>query len=191
MKWILCDNSHSKCGCLYVLKYEAVSLEKVEYKVTWWSWIASILAIAVPQVPDPKIPILFIITGWSYLFAIGASIPPISGIIISCLENNLRGDGFSFCNLIINLIGSFPSSYVYSLLADAFKSKGEQAKLQYAWMFSMGYNFVGLIFVIISGIFRYAIKGDLSENNEEIKESNKTETENGGETSNGEKYENV
>ena len=138
-----------------------------------------------------KIPILFIITGWSYLFAIGASIPPISGIIISCLENNLRGDGFSFCNLIINLIGSFPSSYVYSLLADAFKSKGEQAKLQYAWMFSMGYNFVGLIFVIISGIFRYAIKGDLSENNEEIKESNKTETENGGETSNGEKYENV
>ena len=145
-----------------------------------------------------KIPILFIITGWSYLFAIGASIPPISGIIISCLDNNLRGDGFSFCNLIINLIGSFPSSYVYSLLADAFKSKGEKAKLQYAWMFSMGYNFVGLILVIIGGIFRFRIKGDLSENkNEEIKESNnentksETEAEKEGETNNGEKYENI
>ena len=49
---------------------------------------------------------------WAYLFAIGTSIPPISGIIISCLDNNLRGDGFSFCNLILNLLGSFPSSYV-------------------------------------------------------------------------------
>ena len=136
--------------------------------------------------------ILFVITGWSYLFSIGASIPPISGIIISCLDNDLRGDGFSFCNLIINLIGSFPSSYVYSLLADAFEYKGETVKLQYAWMFSMAYNFVGLIFVIIAGIFRFRIKGDLSENKSD-KESNSenTKTETGGENNNGEKYQNI
>ena len=45
----------------------------------------------------------------------------------------------------------------------------------------MGYNFIGLIFVIIAGIFRFRIKGDLSETkNEELKESNdeNTNTEN-------------
>ena len=31
----------------------------------------------------------------------------------------------------------------------------------------MVYNFIGLIYVIIAGIFRYRIKGDLSKNEEE------------------------
>ena len=31
----------------------------------------------------------------------------------------------------------------------------------------MGYNFIGLMWVIIAGIFRYKIKGDLSEKKEE------------------------
>lgn len=41
----------------------------------------------------------------------------------------------------------------------------------------MGYNFVGLLFVIIAGIFRYRIKGDLSENptNEEKDEKEEEE----------------
>jgi len=103
----------------------------------------------------------------SILFGIGAAIPPISGIIISCLDNNLRGDGFSICNLLNNLIGSFPSSYVYALLVDAFKKEKEEDRYRYAWMITMGYNFIGLMWVIIAGIFRYKIKGDLSEKKEE------------------------
>ena len=130
--------------------------------------------------------LLFIITAWTYLFAIGAVIPPISGLIISCLDNNLRGDGFSICNFLNNLIGNFLSSYVYSLIVDAFalKDKEEDAKYtdkyRYAWMITMGYNFVGLLFVIIAGIFRYRIKGDLSENptNEEKDEKEEEKDEN-------------
>ena len=128
-----------------------------------------------------KIDVLFAVAGWTYLFAIGGVIPPISGIIISCLDNNLRGDGFSLCNLLTNLLGNFPSSYVYSLLVDAYapdsdKGKKEEDqsvdKYRYAWMITMGYNFVGLLFVIIAGIFRFRIEGDLSEtkNNEKSKE---------------------
>ena len=127
---------------------------------------------------------LFGITGWTYLFAIGGIIPPISGIIISCLDNNLRGDGFSLCNFLTNLLGNFPSSYVYSLLVDAFApddDKGKEEKDQsvdkyrYAWMITMGYNFVGLLFVIIGGIFRFRIEGDLSETkNEDEKEDQVT-----------------
>ena len=133
--------------------------------------------------------VLFIITAWTYLFAIGAVIPPISGLIISCLDNNLRGDGFSICNLLNNLIGNFLSSYVYSLIVDAFalEDKEEDAKYtekyRYAWMITMGYNFVGLLFVVIAGIFRYRIKGDLSENEtneekEKVKDENKENDEN-------------
>jgi len=154
--------------------------------------IASIISMCIAC---HEIMVLFIITGWSYLFAIGASIPPISGIIISCLDNNLRGDGFSFCNLLLNLLGSFPSSYTYSVLCDAFEDKGIKEKYKYAWMITMGYNFVGLLFVIIAGIFRFRIKGDLSEDNkvEELNNGNNTDTSNDENTENNseEKYENI
>ena len=128
--------------------------------------IASAISMAIAC---HEISILFIITAWTYLFGIGAVIPPISGIIISCLDNNLRGDGFSICNLLNNLIGSFPSSYIYSLLVDGFIKEKEENRYKYAWMITMGYNFIGLIYVIIAGIFRYKIKGDLSEEKEENK----------------------
>ena len=41
----------------------------------------------------------------------------------------------------------------------------------------MCYNFVGLIYVIIAGIFRFRIKGDLSENEEEKKRIIENESE--------------
>ena len=112
-----------------------------------------------------RIAVLFVITAWTYLFGIGNVIPPLSGIIISSLDNNLRGDGFSLCNFLNNLLGNFPSSYVYSLLADLFDKESDKTheNLRYAWMVTMTYNFVGLLFVFIAGIFRFRIEGDLSE----------------------------
>ena len=125
--------------------------------------------------------VFFIITCWSYLFLICASIPPESGIIISSLSSRLSGDGFALSNSILNLFGSFPASSVFSILSDLFEKKLEQEKIEkyeqyrYAWMISMGYNFIGLLFIIIAGIFRFKIKGDLSkdemnENDFEINE---------------------
>ena len=123
--------------------------------------------------------VLFVITGLFYLFFIGASIPPESGIIISCLENRLRGDGFSLCNFILNLVGSFPSSYVYSIICDLFKKENEEIdepdKYRYAWMISMLYNFIGLLFILLSGIFRCKIPGDLSSGEETKKHELKEE----------------
>ena len=116
----------------------------------------------------------FIILSWLFLFLICATIPPESGIIISSLDNNLRGDGFALCNCILNLIGNFPASYVFSLLSDIFESSLEQKDKEefkhyrIAWSISMGYNFVGLLFLIIAGIYRFRIKGDLS--NDESKD---------------------
>ena len=128
--------------------------------------VASIISMCIAC---HEIKALFVISGWTYLFAIGGVIPPLSGIIISCLDNKMRGDGFSFCNFLNNLLGNFPSSYIYSLLVDAFdKNDNSTDKYRYAWMITMSYNFVGLLFVVIGGTFRFKIKGDLSEdtNNE-------------------------
>ena len=155
--------------------------------------IASIISMFIAC---HEIIVLFVIAGWTYLFAIGASIPPLSGIIISCLDNNLKGDGFSFCNLLLNLLGSFPSSFSYSILCDTFENKGIKEKYKYAWMITMGYNFIGLLFVIIAGIFRFKVKGDLSEDKEkaeELSNINNTEINNDEKKENisEEKYENI
>ena len=137
--------------------------------MTFVIFLMAIAAAISMAIACHKISALFIITGWTFLFGIGAVIPPISGIIMSCLDNSLRGDGFSICNLFNNLIGSFPSLYVYSLLVDRFEKEIEEYRYRYAWMISMLYNFIGLIYVIIAGIFRYKIKGDLSQEKEEQK----------------------
>ena len=117
----------------------------------------------------------FIILSWLFLFFICATIPPESGIIIASLENNLRGDGFALCNCILNLIGNFPAAYAFSILSDLFiksYNKDEVESFKYAWGISLGYNFIGFIFIIIAGIYRFKIKGDLS--NDEIKNIDST-----------------
>ena len=112
--------------------------------------IASAISMGIAS---HTITAIFVIAGWTYLFGIGAVIPPISGIIISCLDQNLRGDGFSICNFLNNLIGSFPSSYVFSLLVDSFRDRPEEEQYQNAWMITMVYNFIGLIYCFRSGFF--------------------------------------
>ena len=116
------------------------------------------------------IKILFIILSWFFLFFTCAAIPAETGIIISSLENNLRGDGFALTNCINNLMGNFPASYFFSLVSDLFEKKitdenKNYKHYRYAWCISMGYNFIGLILIIIAGIYRFKIKGDLSKDN--------------------------
>lgn len=122
--------------------------------------------------------IVFIIFSWSYLFFLCAAVPPESGIIIASLENHLRGDGFALSNSILNLLGSFPPSYIFGALSDFFKNKISEEETNnyshyvYSWMLCMAYNYVGVILIIIAGIFRFKIKGDLSSNpNEELNEA--------------------
>ena len=138
------------------------------------SIISSLIAIH-------KIKSLFIILTGSYLLFLCAAMPPESGIIISSLENNLRGDGFALSNCLLNLLGSFPSSYVFSIISDIFNQNLSKEKVdqyeyyRYAWMISMLYNLIGLLFIIIAGISRFKIKGDLSKGESEKNEEKEEE----------------
>lgn len=133
------------------------------------SIISSLIAIH-------KIPFLFIITSGLYLLVICAAMPPESGIIISSLENNLRGDGFALSNCLLNLLGSFPASYAFTIISDQiFDNLNEEKRKEflhyrYAWIITMLYNLVGLLFIIIAGFFRFKIKGDLSKEENEKNE---------------------
>ena len=133
------------------------------------SIISSVIAIHT-------IPFLFIVSAGSYLLIICAAMPPESGIIISSLENNLRGDGFALSNCLLNLLGSFPASYAFSIISDGIYDKLNDEKRErfehyrYAWIITMLYNLVGLLFIIIAGISRFRIKGDLSKGENEKNE---------------------
>lgn len=118
--------------------------------------------------------IIFILISWLFLFFVCATIPPESGIIISSLDNNLKGDGFSLSNCIGNLIGNFPAPYIFSLFADFFNNENENdyTHYRYAWSVSMCFNFLGVFFIIMAGIYRFKIKGDLAR--DEIKDIDRT-----------------
>ena len=87
---------------------------------------------------------------WLYFFFSGATTPLETGIVISSLPERLRGDGFSVMNFILNLIGNLPASSVYGLIYQ----NTEHTHNTYAMFFTMSYNVVGLIFVILGMVFR-------------------------------------
>lgn len=116
---------------------------------------------------------------WIYLFADAASTPLNGGVIIASLPPHLKGNGYSVNMFFLNCIGSFPSSYVYSLICDFitdhYKGIGNEY-LQYSMRITMTYNYVGLILALFAGYFRFKIKGDLVVN-AKIEEKNKIDEE--------------
>ena len=121
-----------------------------------------------------------------YLFTIGAVIPPEAGITIASLENKLRGDGYSLCNLLLNLIGSFPAPFVFSLVLEFIQKKYKEVTKNYpiSWTIVMCYNFIGILAIIISTCKRFNIEGDLVgeencniDNNKPINVSGSTNSE--------------
>ena len=122
--------------------------------------------------------VMFVLFSWCYLFFFLFSIPPESGIIISSLEKKLKGDGFALSNSILNLLGSFPSSYVFGALLDLYEKKLSKEDVKnykhyiYTMITCMAYNFIGVVFIGIACCFRMKIKGDLdTEPEEEMQDS--------------------
>ena len=138
--------------------------------------ISSVSSLFIGYAKNNGDEVFFFIFIWVYFFFIGAIIPATSGIIIVSLPENLRGDGFSITNILLNLLGNFPASFAYSFLLDIFieknhgdKSVGHQDAMKYI----MFYNFVGLISIVISMIFRLNQQDE--ESKDKILHNNTTE----------------
>ena len=98
---------------------------------------------------------------WIFLFCYAACTPLQGGIIIACLPKELKGNGYAVNMFLLNCIGSFPSSYIYSLILDAFKNYTEQEKYRHALTITMFYSYFGLIMIVIASVFRFKLKGEL------------------------------
>ena len=119
-------------------------------------------------------------SAWIYLFCLAAVTPLQGGVIIASLPKELKGNGYSVNMFFLNALGSFPSSYVFALICDFIKDNFDDSNMRYrtSMRIVMFYNFVGLLLIIIAGIFRFRIKGDLDigqkdENKQQIKDENK------------------
>ena len=148
-----------------------------------------ILILVLNAIAD-GISVLFTITlntfvslasAWIYLFCLAAVTPLQGGVIIASLPKELKGNGYAVNMFFLNALGSFPSSYVFALICDFIKDKYDKSNMRYrtTMRIVMFYNFLGLVLIIIGGIFRFRIKGDLDADNkvknnkEENKEENK------------------
>ena len=67
-----------------------------------------------------KNPLAFFILLWSYFF-FGTGVVPIgTGIVINCVNNDIKGDAVSINNFVQNLIGNLPPTYVYGIIKEKF-----------------------------------------------------------------------
>ena len=128
-------------------------------------------------------PVLSLGACWLYLFCYAAVTPLQGGVIISSLPKSLKGNGFSINMFLLNGLGSFPSSYVYGIIADYIQDhypEEKQMRYRAAMMITMYYNYVGLILAGIAGILRLKLKRELGdygseELEEEIKKNEETD----------------
>ena len=121
-------------------------------------------------------------SAWIYLFCLAAVTPLQGGVVIASLPKELKGSGYSINMFFLNGLGSFPSSYVFALICDFIRDNYDESNMRYrtTMRVTMFYNFFGLLLIILAGIIRFRIKGDLNvEQNKEIKEeSNENKGEN-------------
>ncbi len=137
--------------------------------------IASVVAMIFPATLNTFISLA---SAWIYLFCLAAVSPLQGGVIIASLPKELKGNGYSINMFFLNGLGSFPSSYVFALICDYIRDNYDESNMRYrtTMRIVMLYNFFGLLLIILAGIVRFRIKGDLGvEKKEEGKEETKEE----------------
>jgi hypothetical protein len=114
--------------------------------------LASIFSLPVPFFDDLTKFTIFL---WFVLFFGGAIVPPLTGIIISTLPNNLRGSANSVTCFLSNLLGYLPAPFVYGTINETYKISNPKI----AFFFIMYYSVSGVLFLFIALIFRYRYFG--------------------------------
>ena len=122
--------------------------------------IASVVAMIFPATLNTFISLA---SAWIYLFCLAAVSPLQGGVIIASLPKELKGNGYSINMFFLNGLGSFPSSYVFALICDYIRDNYDESNMRYrtTMRIVMLYNFFGLLLIILAGIVRFRIKGDL------------------------------
>lgn len=99
---------------------------------------ASIFAFVIPFMSNIIYIIIYL---WLVLFFGGGIVPPLTGIIITSVPKELAASGNSITNFGANLLGYLPAPYIYGVLSDIFKDKG-----QIGMTFTLWYSIIGVLF---------------------------------------------
>lgn len=106
----------------------------------------------------------FVIVTWVFFFFSTAVIPLETGLILSSVDEELKGDVFSVTNSILNIVGNIPPTYVYGLID---KEYGERFP-KLALFFSFVVRCLSLLFLVPGAIYKYFKKEETTELKEEI-----------------------
>jgi MFS family permease len=82
----------------------------------------------------------------AFFFSSGAILPTIAGYIIFSVRKENKGIGSSFDMLLTTLLGKLPGPIFYGLLNDKLKNFDNRL----AWKISLGYFYIGFIFMIFA-----------------------------------------
>ena len=95
--------------------------------------------------------IVFTVLMWLYICLISAMTPLETGIILNALPEELRGDGFSVMNFILNMLGNLPASSIYGIIYKNTKDKYNNM----AMVITMSYNIVGFVFLLVAMVYQF------------------------------------
>ena len=95
--------------------------------------------------------IVFTVLMWLYICLISTMTPLETGIILNALPEELRGDGFSVMNFILNMLGNLPASSIYGIIYKNTKDKYNNM----AMVITMSYNIVGFVFLLVAMVYQF------------------------------------
>jgi MFS family permease len=150
-------------GGYLISKMGGYSKKEANYVPLFFSILSGIFGLSI-GLTDKLFP--YFILSWLYYFSLGAMLPCESGIILDCLSEKLKGDGFTITNFLLNLLGNCPSPFIFPFIKEnLFKKDNERDRWNHALTFTMTYNLVGTLCVCLGAFYRYKIKN--IENNDE------------------------
>lgn len=97
--------------------------------------------------------VTFCFCSWVFLFFTGAMMPLETGITISSLPPELRGDASSVMNFILNLLGNLPPGFIYGIISNSYGLKAAMTACTH-------YSSIGVVFISIAAIFRMNRKSE-------------------------------
>ena len=113
---------------------------------------------------------LYLILSWLFYCFSTAVIPLETGIILTSVDEKIRGDVLSFTNFGLNLIGNLPPSYIYGLIQDHYGKEHPTLAMKCVFYVRLS----SLIALIIASIYRY-VKKDKTELTKVINEEEDVE----------------
>ena len=116
---------------------------------------------------------MYLVVAWVFSFFSTSVMPLETGIILTSVDINLKGDALSFTNFMLNLIGNLPPPFVYGFINQHWGDTNDHLAMN--WVFYI--RITSLVVVLLGAVYRYTSKKMNPEENVITKEEEATKEE--------------